>query len=189
MPNEFVEVLGVEWNASLDSFRPTISSFAPVKGLTKRKLVSDIARLFSVLGWCSPTIIKLKILLQRLWKNRSGWDEPVSHLIQETWIKWRAELSLLHVRNHLIPRHYFCNLGDVIGTELHGFSDASELAYTTVVYLRATDADSVVLTSIVIAKTKVSPIKRVIIPHLELCGALVVARLLHHCRKVLGAGP
>ena len=37
----------------------------------------------------------------------------------------------------------------------------------------------------VIAKTKVSPIKRVTIPHLELCGVLVDARLLHHCRKVL----
>ena len=182
-PNEFVKVLGVEWNASLDSFRSTISSLAPVKVLTKRKLVSDIARLFDVLGWCSPTIIKPKIMLQRLWEDRAGWDEPVSHLIQETWEKWRAELPLL--RNHLIPRHYFCDLGDVIGTELHGFSDASELAYAAVVYLRSTDNDGVVRSSVVMAKTKVAPIKRVTIPRLELCGALVVARLLHHCRKVL----
>ena len=58
--NDFVKVLGVEWNASLDSFRPTISSFKPVKVLTKRALVSDIARLFDILGWCSPTIIKPK---------------------------------------------------------------------------------------------------------------------------------
>lgn len=182
-PDEFVKVLGVEWNASLDSFRPTISSLAPVKALTKRKLVSDIARLFDVLGWCSPTIIKPKIMLQRLWEDRSGWDEPVSRLIQETWEKWRAELPLL--RNHLIPRHYYRNLGDVIGTELHGFSDASELAYAAVVYLRSTDTGGVVHSSIVTAKTKVSPIKRVTIPRLELCGALVVAKLLHHCRKVL----
>ena len=87
MPNEFVKVLEVEWNASLDSFRSTISSLAPVKALTKRKLVSDIARLFDVLGWCSPTIIKPKIMLQRLWEDKAGWDEPVSHLIHETWEK------------------------------------------------------------------------------------------------------
>ena len=69
--------------------------------------------------------------------------------------------------------------------ELHGFSDASDLAYAAVVYLRSTDTEGVVHTSIVIAKTKVSPIKCVTIPRLELCGVLVVARLLHHCRKVL----
>ena len=143
----------------------------------------DIARLFDVLGLCSPTIIKPKILLQRLWKDRSGWDEPVPHLIQETREKWSAELPLL--RDHLVLRRYFHDIGDVIGTDLHGFSDASELAYAVVVYLRSIDADGVVHASNVIAKTKVSPIKRVTIPRLELCGALVVARLFHHCRKLL----
>ena len=93
-------------------------------------------------------------MLQRLWEDRSGWDEPVSHLIQETWEKWHSELPLL--RNHLIQRHDFRNLGDIINTELHGFSDASELAYAAVVYLRSTDSDGVVCTSIVIAKTKVA---------------------------------
>lgn len=33
-----------------------------------RILVSDIAKTFDVLGWFSPTIVKVKILLQRLWK-------------------------------------------------------------------------------------------------------------------------
>ena len=31
----------------------------------------------------------------------------------------------------------------------------------------------------------VAPIKRQTIPHLELCGAFLVSRLLHHCRLVL----
>ena len=81
----------------------------------------------------------------------------MSQLIQETLEKWRAEHSLL--RNHLIQRHYFRNLGDVIGMELHGFFDTSEIAYTAVVYLRSKATDEVVHTSIVVAKTKVSPIK------------------------------
>ena len=38
---------------------------------------------------------------------------------------------------------------------------------------------------IVMAKTRVAPIKRQTIPRLELCGALVVAQILFQCKKVL----
>ena len=59
------------------------------------------------------------------------------------------------------------------------------LAYFAVVYLKSTNANGAVRTSIVIAKTKVSPIKCTTIPPIELCEAFIVARLLHHRRKVL----
>ena len=88
------------------------------------------------------------------------------------------------MRDHLIPRYYFCASSSVVGVELHGFSDASGLAYSAIVYLRSTNVDGTIHTSIVVAKTKVSPIKRLTVPRLELCGALIVARLLHHCRRV-----
>ena len=83
----------------------------------KKTLVSDIVRLFDVLDWCSLTIIKPKMLLQKLWKERSGWDEPISQLICEPWEKWHIELPLL--RDHLIPG-YCCKSSDVMGVELHG---------------------------------------------------------------------
>ena len=40
-------------------------------------------------------------------------------------------------------------------------------------------------TSLVTVKTKVAPIKRVTVPHLELRGAVLLAMLLHHVAKVL----
>ena len=103
--------------------------------------------------------------------------------ILEVWKRWHDELPAL--KDHLIPRHYFRDLGDVKSIQLHGFSDTSESAYAGVVYLRSNGTNGSICTSIVITKTKVPPIRRITIPRLELCGALVVAKLLHHCREVL----
>ena len=68
--------------------------------------------------------------------------------------------------------------------ELHGFCDASEQAYAAVVYLRMTDTDGNIQIALVTSKTKVAPIKRLTIPRLELCGAQLLARLLHHPKQV-----
>ena len=68
-------------------------------------------------------------------------------------------------------------------TQLHGFCDASEAAYSGVVYIRAVDEQDNVHVSLVMAKTKVAPLKRLSIPRLELCGAVILAKLLHHVAK------
>lgn len=67
----------------------------------------------------------------------------------------------------------------------HGFNDASEEAYAGVVYIRSTDIRGTVHIVWVISKTKVAPITRISIPRLELCGAVVVTRLLQRVRKSL----
>ncbi len=63
---DYTKILGVQWNAASDCFRPTISLAEILTPLTKRALVSSIGRLFDIFGWCSPAIITMKILLQRL---------------------------------------------------------------------------------------------------------------------------
>ena len=76
---------------------------------------------------------------------------------------------------------------DVGSMELRGFCDTSGSVYAGVEYIRATNVDrSTNHTALVIAKTKVVPIKRLSIPQLELCGALLVIKLLLHCGKILG---
>ncbi len=59
------------------------------------------------------------------------------------------------------------------------FSDASELAYYAVVYIRVIDSSQVTHVSLVMAKSKVAPMKRLTVPRLELCGANLLANLLH----------
>ena len=57
--------------------------------------------------------------------------------------------------------------------------------YTAVAYLRIVDIKDSVTTSLVIAKTKVAPIKRLTIPRLELCGAVFLARLISYVGNIL----
>ena len=69
--------------------------------------------------------------------------------------------------------------------QLHGFCDASESAYTGVVYLRAVHLNGFVHVSLVMAITKVTPIKCLTITRLELCRAVIVAKLLSRTAKIL----
>ena len=49
-PDEYIKTLGIEWNASLDHFRLTVAELPTLESLTKRVLVSNIAKTFDVLG-------------------------------------------------------------------------------------------------------------------------------------------
>ena len=145
--------------------------------------MSDIAKTHDVLGWFSPTIIKVKILLQRVWETKVDWDDPVPPLIQEEWNLWRSQLPSL--REVHIPRCYFPKQAQIESFQIHGFSDASENAYAAVVYFRMEDREGAVYTSLIASKTKVAPIKRLTIPRLELCGAHLLTKLLEHVRTTL----
>ena len=185
--SQYTKTLGIEWNASQDHFRLTVAALQPLQEVTKRRLVSDIAKTFDVLGWFSPTIVTVKILLQRLWEEKIPWDDPVPEAIHQVWSQWRDELQLLS--SHHLPRCYFPKEVKIISMELHGFSDASQLAYAGVVYVRMIDDHGGIHVSLVTAKTKVAPIKRLTIPRLELCGAHLLSQLLHHCKVVFQLPP
>jgi hypothetical protein len=63
----------------MDHFWLTIVNSTPLTNdsITKRALVSDIAKMYDMFGWFSPSTIKAKILLQQVWEKRIGWDDPV----------------------------------------------------------------------------------------------------------------
>lgn len=69
----YMKTLGLEWNTTMDNFRLTVGNLLSPELITKRVLVSNVARIFDVLGWFSPTVIKMKTLLQRLWESKLDW--------------------------------------------------------------------------------------------------------------------
>ena len=98
--NEYTKTLGIEWNVSTDEFRLTITEFLPNTTMTKRGIVSDVAKVYDVLGWFSPVTVKMKILLQRLWETKLDWDNPIPENIHQVWSQWRSELPLLNDYAH-----------------------------------------------------------------------------------------
>nr|CAI5860260.1 unnamed protein product [Callosobruchus analis] len=69
--------------------------------------------------------------------------------------------------------------------EIHTFCDASEKAYGGCVYVKSFDENNGNRVQLLTAKGKVAPLKTVTLPRLELCGALLAARLAHKVSTAL----
>ena len=65
---QYSKTLGIEWNVSTDQFHLSITNPPSDDSVTKRNLVSDVAKVFDALGLFAPVTIKMKIVLQRLWE-------------------------------------------------------------------------------------------------------------------------
>ena len=107
-------------------------------------------------------------------KNELDWDDELPDKLKNEWQKWFRELHLL--REIKIPR-CLKNGNPVTSITLHSFSDASEKAYAAVIYSRHEYEDKSVTTQLIASKTRLSPLKALSIPRLELMGALIGIRL------------
>lgn len=125
----------------------------------------------------------MKILLQKLWERNLELDEPVPTKIVFAWKKWYQEFPEL--RNHLIAQSYFVKEVEVVSIELQRFCDASGGAYSGVIYLSSINTKADVHVSLVLAKTKVGPLRRLLIPHLELRSGVSLSKVLSHVADML----
>ncbi|KAJ8723413.1 hypothetical protein PYW08_003325 [Mythimna loreyi] len=181
--DHITKILGLTWNSNEDVFQYTVELRPLTAPVTKRKVISEISRLFDPLGWLAPSIVQAKMFIQRLWLAGLEWDQAIPNNLLQEWLTYHNSLtSLMNIRIPRWMRHEDKN----VVTELHGFSDASKLAYAAVVYFRVVDQEGNVHISLVTAKTKVAPIKQVSIPRLELCGAVLLTKLIAEVGEVLG---
>lgn len=93
-------------NVATDQFQINISKPPSVNKMTKRNVVSDVAKVFDALGLFSPAMVK--ILLQCLWEIKLDWDDPVPDNLLEVWSQCRVELPSLSII-HIPQRYYSSN--------------------------------------------------------------------------------
>ncbi|XP_047988458.1 uncharacterized protein LOC125228055 [Leguminivora glycinivorella] len=131
---------------------------------------------FDPLGLLTPIVIQGKILLQQIWRSGIGWDQDVQdddHLAH-LWKRWIGRL--INVCTCKVPRHYAPEPTSC-AIELHIFCDASEKAYASVAYWRFVREDGKIWVALVTSKSRVTPLKPVSIPRLELQAAVLGTRL------------
>jgi hypothetical protein len=61
-----IKILGLTWNRLTDVFEYTVTLTPLDEPVTKRKVISEISKLFDPLGWLAPIIITAKVFIQRL---------------------------------------------------------------------------------------------------------------------------
>lgn len=117
------------------------------------------------------------MILQELWLLKTDWDEPLTPDISQRWKTFRLELQ--EVPRLSIPRWLGVTRSTTL-VEIHGFSDASNVAMAAAVYVRILTADHTFAVRLVSSKTRVAPLKRLTIPRLELTAATLLTRLVKH---------
>ncbi|XP_044578945.1 uncharacterized protein LOC123261417 [Cotesia glomerata] len=171
-PDSATKTLGIRWHARDDYFFYVVN-ISNQSNITKRTILSQIAKLFDPIGLLGPIIVHAKIIMQLLWKICAAWDESVPIEIHSSWSDFRGQLPLIEKLH--FPRGM--TLPNVIKSQLHGFCDASENAYGACLYLRSIDSKGQVCIRLISSKSRVAPVKPLTLPRLELCAALLLARL------------
>ena len=175
--------LGLHWDAERDVFCfKTVSTNKPA---TKRGILSTISSLFDPLGFLSPFILPIKVLIQDLWKGRVEWDDEIQGDHLKVWRQWTG--SLPRLEDIRMPRCYRNpDISNSCTVQLHVFSDASEYAYSAAAYLKLSDDyRDQAHCSLVFGKCRNAPLRRPTIPRLELMASVMAVRISNTIRAEL----
>ena len=178
---ETTEVLGLPWHIHSDTLSVDVEISS--KEVTGRGILSMISQIFDPLEFLQPFLLPVKKLLQELAVNGLGWDDPIPEKQSCYWEKWFRCLSGLTQLN--LPRAYFPHGFQPVDVQLHCFSDTSQSGYGAVAYLSSENNLGQVKCSFVMGRSRVTPVKPITIPRLELAAAVVAVELVQMLKREL----
>ena len=149
----------------------------------QKRNLSSVSAIYDPLGFLAPVILQGRQILQDICKQQLDWDTPSTGIISV------GKLGRASFSN---SRHWKCTdaispdeFGEVKSAQLHHFCDASTVGYGQCSYLRLVDLNVKVHCSLVMAKSRVAPVKQVTIPRLELSAAVLSVKISNFLRREL----
>ena len=134
--------------------------------------------IYDPIGLVAPFTVGARLVLKDIWRvNGQNWDDDLPKDTVDRFLAWCVEPPQL--AEIAIPRSYFSGLFQHL--ELHMFGDSSQDVFSAVGLFKAqvfcTSKDITTEQAFVLCKARVSPMKVMTVPMLELQAALLAARL------------
>ena len=146
--------------------------------LSKRIMLRISNTMYDPLGLISPFLIKFKVEMRSLYSEDYKvlkWDDKVPSSLHQRWIDLSQQL--FEVNDIEFERCIKPENASKEKPTLITLSDGSVLAFCAVSYIRWLMTNGTYHVRLIMAKTRVAPLKKLSIPRLELQGAVANARL------------
>lgn len=143
-----LKTLGIAWSAQTDEIIYSVKPVVNSSTLTKRRILSHIAKIFDPLRLLIPIVFTAETLIQDLWALKLDWDESIPNHIHTRWLKFHQQLN--QVTDLTIKRHVL--ISEAATIQLHGFCDAGIKGYEACIYLRSTDKGGNIQTHLLCSK-------------------------------------
>ncbi|GFX88550.1 DUF1758 domain-containing protein [Trichonephila clavipes] len=117
--------------------------------------------------------------MQELWRLKLDWNDSLPVHFETQWKRFVKPLSA--IKNLNIPRYIL--LYDALRIKLRGYCDSSLRAYGAAIYVKCLHNSGTVSTNLLCSKSRIAPLKSITIPWLELCVAVLLAKLIRKTIK------
>ena len=146
--------------------------------LTRRSFLNRTSTLFDPLGLVSSFTIRARMMIQAMWSKGLTWDERLPDELAKPALTWFKEIpDLAKIK---VPR-CLKELKQVADSQLDVDTDALQEAYGAVAYQSGT-----VTTRLVMSKAKVTPLKAISVPRLQLMAAFAGLLIAETASQNLG---
>ena len=175
------KLLGLPWNKADD----TLSLLFPKDQtpLTKRGILSKLARIYDPLGLAVPWSLTGKCIYRDICNEKTAWDAPLSPKQSQRWTKWEHSLPTQQV----FPRAVVQYQEPILEAQLHALGDASTQGVGAAVFA-VVKQQSGATQRLVAARGRLAK-QDLTVPRLELVAAHMASNLLVNVRNALSSMP
>ena len=169
---ECIGVLGMRWNPDQDVINLNSTEFQFNQNLTKRNILSMLSSFFDPLGIFLPVTIRMRMLFQKLVTEKLNWDESIPAEAESEIASVLKDCQHLHK----IPIQRYLISANNETTEIIVFCNASKATYGACLYVKFSENGQQKI-ELVRARGRVTPIKEISIPRLELAVEVLAVKL------------